>query len=82
MIELRQLSINYLKKNKFTVNVNTISELMPGFSIELDTICNGIINGTDFIYDDKNQKINNIKRNKNFRHFFNLYAKKILSFLR
>jgi hypothetical protein len=82
MIELKQLSINYLKKNKFTVNVSTISELMPGLSIELDTICNGIIYGTDFIYDDKNQKINNIKTNKNFRHFFNLYAKKILSFLR
>jgi hypothetical protein len=35
----------------FQVNINKLSDLMPGKHAGLDTICNGILTGEDFIYD-------------------------------
>ena len=32
--------------------VNDFNELKPGFDKGLDTICNGIINGDEFVYEN------------------------------
>jgi len=37
----------------FQVNINELSDLMPGKHAGLDTICQGILTGEDFIYDGK-----------------------------
>jgi hypothetical protein len=52
----------------FRLNVNHLADLMPAKNIGLDVICNGILTGEDFIYEDENfntQKIKNATRRYN-----------------
>ena len=58
MIEISSIKINYLKNNKFTTNINNISELLPNSNNQLDLIIDGIINETDFINKDENISLN------------------------
>ena len=58
MIEISSIKINYLKHNKFTTNINNISELLPNSNNQLDLIIDGIINETDFINKDENISLN------------------------
>jgi hypothetical protein len=37
------------KRGEVVLNFNTLSDLLPGRSKELDVICNGILNGEDFL---------------------------------
>lgn len=34
----------------YTLNLESLKQLMPGASVGLDTICDGILHGTDFVY--------------------------------
>jgi hypothetical protein len=38
------------KKFYFSIKLSSLKELLPGQSVGLDVICNGILNNTDFIY--------------------------------
>jgi hypothetical protein len=52
----------------FRLNVNHLADLMPGKNIGLDVICNGILAGKDFIYEDENfnnQQVENATRRHN-----------------
>jgi hypothetical protein len=77
MIQLDQITIDYKKKKKFYINIKSISELSQNFSKELDVICDGILNGKDFICDNQNF-------NKKKKNFINLeYIKrKVFDYLR
>ena len=55
MIEISFVKINYLKNNKFTINVNSVSDLLPNSNDQLDLLIDGITNNKDFI--NKNEKI-------------------------
>jgi hypothetical protein len=77
MIQLNQISVNNFKNNKFDINIKSIFELTENYSKELDTICNGILNGKDFICDNQNFKTEN-KSFINFQYF----KKKIFNYLR
>ena len=50
----RMIPLKFLAPTKrnppYRVNINSLQELLPGRSEGLDVICNGILNGTDFIY--------------------------------
>ena len=70
MIEISSIKINYLKNNKFTTNINNISELLPNSNHQLDLIIDGIINESDFI--NKNE---NISLNTNSNKFDFLFKK-------
>ena len=55
MIEISFVKINYLKNNKFTINVNSVSDLLPNSNDQLDLLIDGITNNKDFI--NRNEKI-------------------------
>lgn len=61
MIEISSIKINYLKNNKFTTEINNISDLLPNSNYQLDLLIDGIINKKDFI--NENEKIILNKKN-------------------
>ena len=74
MIEISFVKINYLKNNKFTINVNSVSDLLPNSNDQLDLLIDGITNNKDFI--NKNEKI---ILNKNTYYNSNIIDKFLIS---
>ena len=74
MIEISFVKINYLKNNKFTININSVSDLLPNSNDQLDLLIDGITNNKDFI--NKNEKI---ILNKNTYYNSNIIDKFLIS---